>query len=147
VLSKGFEIETEMSIFAIVNNMAMKNHVIDYRDRPEGSTSKLNTYSDGFKVLKLIFTLYRNYKPLRFFGTLACLLLILSLAFFIPDVWLPYRATGKVLHFPTLIVCGFCTIAGILSFYSGLILDAIQRKEHREFEFRLQEVHNVKSKR
>ena len=79
--------------------------------------------------------------------TLACLLLILSLAFFIPDVWLPYRATGKVLHFPTLIVCGFCAIAGILSFYSGLILDAIQRKEHREFEFRLQEVHNVKSKR
>ena len=144
VLSKGFEIETEMSIFAIVNNMAMKNHIIDYRDRPEGSTSKLNTYSDGFKVLKLIFTLYRNYKPLHFFGTLASLLLVLSLIFFIPNVWLPYRATGMVSHFPTLIVCGFCAIAGILSFYSGLILDAIQRKEHREFEFRLQEIHHMK---
>ena len=130
VLSKGFEIETEMSIFAIVNNMAMKNHIIDYRDR--------------FKVLKLIFTLYRNYKPLHFFGTLASLLLVLSLIFFIPNVWLPYRATGMVSHFPTLIVCGFCAIAGILSFYSGLILDAIQRKEHREFEFRLQEIHHMK---
>lgn len=139
VLSHGFEIETEMSIFATVNNLAVKNHVIDYRDRPAGSTSKLNTFSDGFKVLRLIFTLYRNYKPMRFFGFLALLLIILSVAFFIPDVWLPYKSTGKVLNMPTLVVCGFCFIAGIISFYSGLMLDAIQRKEQREYEFRLQQ--------
>lgn len=139
VLSHGFEIETEMSIFATVNNLAVKNYVIDYRDRPAGSTSKLNTFSDGFKVLRLIFTLYRNYKPLKFFGFLAFLLLIIAAAFFIPDVWLPYKQTGKVLNMPTLIVCGFCVIAGIISFYSGLVLDAIQRKERREYEFRLQQ--------
>lgn len=138
VLSHGFEIETEMSIFATVNNLAVKNHVIEYRDRPEGSTSKLSTYSDGFKVLRLIMTLYRNYKPLKFFGFLAVLLTLLSVLFFIPDVWLPYSATGKVQNIPTLIVCGFCFIAAILSFYSGLILDALQRKERREYEFRLQ---------
>lgn len=83
VLSRGFEIETEMSIFATVNNLAVKNYIIEYRDRPAGSESKLNTYSDGFKVLRLIFTLYRNYKPFNFYGLLALLLVILSLGFFI----------------------------------------------------------------
>ena len=139
VLSHGFEIETEMSIFATVNNLAVKNHIIDYRDRPAGSMSKLSTFSDGFKVLRLIFTLYRNYKPLQFFSFLALVLVILSLGFFIPNVWIPYEHTGKVLNMPTLVVCGFCFIAGIISFYSGLILDALQRKERREYEFRLQE--------
>ena len=146
VLSRGFEIETEMSIFATVNNLAGKNYIIEYRDRPAGSESKLNTYSDGFKVLRLIFTLYRNYKPFNFYGLLALLLVILSLGFFIPNVWLPYEATGKVANMPTLIVCGFCIIAGIISFYSGLILDSIQRKERREFEFRLQELHFEKQR-
>lgn len=141
VLSRGFEIETEMSIFATVNNLAVKNHIIEYRDRPAGSESKLNTFSDGFKVLRLIFILYRNYKPFNFYGLLALLLVILSLGFFIPNVWLPYEVTGKVANMPTLVVCGFCVIAGIISFYSGLILDSIQRKERREFEFRLQELH------
>lgn len=143
VLSRGFEIETEMSIFAVVNNMAVKNYVIDYRDRPAGSKSKLNTFSDGFKVLRLIGTLYRNYKPFRFYGFLALLLVIIPLIFFIPHVWIPYCKTGRVDNFPTLIVCGFCFIAGLISFYSGLVLDSIQRKERREFEFRLQEVHQV----
>ena len=146
VLSRGFEIETEMSIFATVNNLAVKNYIIEYRDRPAGSESKLNTYSDGFKVLRVIFTLYRNYKPFNFYGLLALLLVILSLGFFIPNVWLPYEATGKVANIPTLIVCGFCIIAGIISFYSGLILDSIQRKERREFEFRLQELHFEKQR-
>ena len=146
VLSRGFEIETEMSIFATVNNLAVKNYIIEYRDRPAGSESKLNSYSDGFKVLRVIFTLYRNYKPFNFYGLLALLLVILSLGFFIPNVWLPYEATGKVANMPTLIVCGFCIIAGIISFYSGLILDSIQRKERREFEFRLQELHFEKQR-
>ncbi|MBM6753248.1 glycosyltransferase [Lactobacillus alvi] len=140
VLSKGFEIETEMSIFAIVNNLAMKNHIIEYRDRPVGSSSKLNTYSDGFKVLRLIVTLFRNYRPLPFYSILGLLLTILAVMFFIPDVWIPYLHTGKVLNYPTLIVCGFCVLAGIISLYAGLVLDALQRKERREFESRLQEV-------
>lgn len=146
VLSQGFEIETEMSIFATVNNLAVKNHIIEYRDRPSGSVSKLNTFSDGFKVLRLISTLYRNYKPFNFYGILALLLIILSCCFFVPNVWIPYEITGKVANMPTLIVCGFCVIAGIISFYSGLVLDAIQRKERREFEFRLQELHFEKHK-
>ena len=140
VLSHGFEIETEMSIFAIVNNMAVKNYIIDYRDRPVGSNSKLNTFSDGFKVLRLIATLYRNYKPFSFFSFLAFILVIIPLFVFFPHVWIPYRQTGKVNNMPTLVVCCFCIIAGIISFYSGLVLDAIQRKERREFEFRLHEV-------
>ena len=142
VLSHGFEIETEMSIFAIVNNMAMVNHVIEYRDRPAGSESKLNTFSDGFKVLRLIFTLYRNYKPFKFYGFLSLILFIIAALVFVPHVWIPYSATGRVANMPTLIVCGFCVIAGIISFYSGLILDSIQRQDRREFEFRLQEVHH-----
>ena len=142
VLSHGFEIETEMSIFAIVNNMAMANHIIEYRDRPAGSESKLNTFSDGFKVLRLIFTLYRNYKPFKFYGFLSFLLLIIAAIVFVPHVWIPYHLTGRVANMPTLIVCGFCVIAGIISFYSGLILDSIQRQDRREFEFRLQEVHH-----
>ncbi|KRM03249.1 glycosyltransferase, group 2 family protein [Limosilactobacillus gastricus DSM 16045] len=146
VLSKGFEIETEMSIFAIVNNLAVKNHVIDYRDRPEGSESKLDTYSDGFKVLRLIATLYRNYKPLPFYGWLSLLLVVISIAFFIPRVFIPYHMTGKVLNMPTLIACGLIFLAAIMSFYSGLILDAIQRKERREFEFRLQQVSENQNK-
>lgn len=141
VLSHGFEIETEMSIFATVNNLAVKNHVIEYRDRPAGSESKLNTYSDGFKVLRLIVTLYRNYKPLRFYGFLALLLIIIASLVFIPHVWVPYHLTGKVANMPTLVVCGFAAIAAIISFYTGLLLDSIQRKERREFEFRLHEIH------
>lgn len=144
VLSRGFEIETEMSIFATVNNLAVKNHVIEYRDRPAGSESKLNTYSDGFKVLRLIGTLYRNYKPVRFYGGFAAILFVISMLFFIPRVWIPYRHTGMVANMPTLVVCGFLVIAAIVSVYSGLVLDAIQRKERREYEFRLQEVHHFR---
>jgi len=83
VLSKGFEIETEMSIHAVDKNMYVENVVIDYRDRPEGSESKLNTYSDGFKVLKTIARLYRTYNPMGFFGFIAFLLALISVGFFI----------------------------------------------------------------
>ena len=113
VLSKGFEIETEMSIHAIDKNMQLETVVIQYRDRPEGSESKLNTYSDGFKVLRTIARLFRNYKPLAFFGLLALLLAVIAAAMFVP-VLLEYSATGLVEHFPTLIVCGFVAIAAIL---------------------------------
>lgn len=137
VLSHGFEIETEMSIFSVVNNLAIKNHVIQYRDRPAGSTSKLNTFADGRRVLRLIFTLYRNYRPLPFYTLFTVILLILACVFFIPHVWIPYLQTGKVQNMPTLIACGFSVIAALLSLFSGLVLDAIQRKERREYELSL----------
>ena len=136
VLSKGFEIETEMSIHAIDKNLAVENEVIVYRDRPEGSASKLNTYSDGFKVLMTILRLYRNYKPLNFFGIIALILAVLSVIFFIP-VGVKYVQTGLVPNFPTLIVCGFAMIAAIQSFFSGLILENIKQKNRQDFEIQL----------
>ena len=137
VVSHGFEIETEMTIHAITMNMLVKNELVDYRDRPEGSVSKLNTVSDGIKVLMTIFNLFRNYKPMQFFSVLALILLIIDAAVFIPLVLIPFNQTGLVERFPTLIVCGFVAIAAILSFFNGMVLDAIMQKERREFEFRL----------
>ena len=136
VLAHGFEIETEMSIHAIDKNMQVENVVIEYRDRPEGSESKLNTYSDGMKVLLTIARLYRNYKPLAFFGTLALLLSVLSLAFFIP-VLAEFVKTGMVDRFPTLITCGFVLVAALLSFFSGMILQSLRQKEKQDFERQL----------
>lgn len=140
VLSKGFELETEMSIFAVENNLFVTNEVIEYRDRPAGSQSKLNTVRDGIKVLGLIATLYRNYHPLKFFSYLALLLMIVSVGLFIPNVFIPYLNTGLVDKLPTMIICGFLVITAITSYYSGLVLDSILRKEKREFEFRLQRI-------
>ena len=137
VVSHGFEIETEMTIHAITMNMLVKNELVDYRDRPEGSVSKLNTVSDGIKVLMTIFNLFRNYKPMQFFSVLTLVLLIIDAAVFIPLVLIPFNQTGLVERFPTLIVCGFVAIAAILSFFNGMVLDAIMQKERREFEFRL----------
>lgn len=139
VLSKGFEIETEMSIHAIDKNMSLENVIIDYRDRPEGSESKLNTYSDGFKVLKTIIRLFRNYKPLCFFGIIAAVLIVLATVFFIP-VLATYIKTGLVPDFPTLIVCGFVAVSALLSLFSGLILDTMRQKERQDFEMRLMEI-------
>ena len=137
VLSRGFEIETEMTIHAISANMALENVVIDYRDRPEGSVSKLNTVSDGLRVIKTIVNLFRNYKPLQFFSFLSALLLLIDLAVFLPAVWIPFRQTGIVERFPTLIVCGFVALAALLSFFNGMVLDSIMQKDRRGFEFRL----------
>ena len=139
VLSKGFEIETEMTIHAIDKNMQIENVVIDYRDRPEGSTSKLNTYSDGTKVLRTIVRLFRTYKPMAYFGFMAIVLFILSIAFFIP-VLITYIKTGLVPNFPTLIVCGFTAIAGIQAFFAGLILKTMRHKDRQDFELLLIEI-------
>ena len=136
VLSRGFEIETEMTIHAVEKHMLVHNCVIDYRDRPEGSVSKLNTLSDGFKVIKTILSLFKNYKPLRFFSIIAGILLTAGIVFCIP-VLVEYFQTGLVLRFPTLIVCGFSIIAALCFFVAGLILDTIIHKEQQEFEFRL----------
>ncbi len=136
VLSKGFEIETEMTIHAADKNMQVDNVVIEYRDRPEGSESKLNTYSDGAKVLMSISRLYRNYKPMNFFGILALVLTVISTGFFLP-VLLEYIRTGLVPKFPTLIVCGFALMAAIQSVFAGLILAAGAQRNRQEFEMNL----------
>lgn len=145
VLSGGFEIETEMSIHAIDKNMAIKNVVIEYRDRPEGSESKLNTYSDGIKVLKMIMRLFRNYKPMTFFTIVSLILCALAGAFFIPILY-TYIATGLVPKLPTLIVCGFVIIAAIQSLFSGLILSSIKQKNKQDFEYQLNQVAERKEK-
>ena len=136
VLSRGFEIETEMSIHAVDKNMALKNVVVEYRDRPEGSTSKLNTFSDGARVLRTILRLYRDYQPMRFFGAAAAVLTLLSAVFFFP-VLLEYLETGLVLRFPTLIVCGFCVMAALLSLFAGMILQTLITRNRQDFEYRL----------
>lgn len=136
ILSKGFEIETEMTCHALDKNLHIKNRVIEYKDRPQGSVSKLNTIPDGIKVLKTIFTLYKNYRPLPFFGFVSLALTILSAVFFIP-IFIEYLQTALVRKFPTLIVCGFVIIAALLSLFSGLILDMIAQKERQNFEFRI----------
>lgn len=138
VLSKGFEIETEMSIHAVDKNMFVENVVIEYRDRPEGSESKLNTYSDGFKVLKTIIRLFKNYKPLHFFTALSSMLFIIGMIFVVP-VFIDYFNTGLVERFPTLIVSGFIMLAAIQAFFAGLILDTINQKNKQDFEARLYE--------
>lgn len=141
VLSRGFEIETEMSIHALDKNLYVENLVIEYRDRPAGSESKLNTYSDGIKVLKTIARLFKNYKPLNFFGIIAFILFVLALIFFIPVLY-AYIQTGLVKNFPTLIVCGFTVIAAILSLFSDLQLQTIAQKNRQDFEMELIRCHN-----
>ena len=136
VLSRGFEIETEMSIHAVDKNLSVENEIIEYRDRPAGSESKLNTYSDGFRVMRMIFRLFRNYKPLAFFGTLAVILAVIAVAFFIP-IFVEYLQTGLVPRFPTLIVCGFMMIGAIQAFFSGLTLETIRQKNRQDFELQL----------
>ncbi len=119
--------------------MAISNIVIEYRDRPDGSVSKLNTYSDGAKVLKTIFRLYKNYKPLEFFSILSAILLLVSIALFIP-IFIKFLRTGLVPNFPTLIVSGFIALAAIISFFAGLILSTLVEKERQEYEFKLQTI-------
>ena len=136
VLSRGFEIETEMSIHAVDKNMALKNVVVEYRDRPEGSTSKLNTFSECARVLRTILRLYRDYQPMRFFGAAALFLTLLAAVFFFP-VLLEYLKTGLVPRFPTLIICGFCAIAALLSLFTGMILQTLAARNRQDFEYRL----------
>ncbi len=133
VLSAGFEIETEMTIHALDKNMKIDHVVIPYRDRPDGSQSKLNTVRDGLKVIGTVFRLHRNYKPYSFFGIISALLLLLALVFFIP-VLVTYIQTGLVPNFPTLIVCGFTALAALLSFFTGLQLQNAVQKNKQDFE-------------
>ena len=146
VLSKGFEIETEMSIHAADKNMFVENVIIEYRDRPEGSVSKLNTYSDGFRVLRTIARLYRTYKPMNFYGVVAAVLTVLSVGFLIP-ILVKYSQTHLVPNFPTLFVCGFVMLAAIQSFFSGMILQTISQKNRQDFEMELQHINDSKEEK
>lgn len=139
VLSKGFEIETEMTIHCLDKNMSMANMVIEYRDRPDGSVSKLNTVSDGLKVIRIILSLYKNYRPLAFFGFFAAVLALISVIGMIP-ILIEYLETGLVPRFPTLITCGFIMVAALLSFFGGLQLQTIRQQNKQDFEYRLLDI-------
>ena len=136
VLSKGFEIETEMTIHALDKNLLLKTVTVNYRDRPTGSESKLNTYVDGAKVIMTIFNLYRDYKPLQFFGVVGLILALLALILFVP-VFYDYLQTSLVPRFPTLIVSGFLLLSAMLSFACGLILDTIAKNNRKSFELHM----------
>lgn len=136
ILSQGFEIETEMTIHALDKNLMLKSIPVQYRDRPQGSESKLNTYSDGLKVLLTIFNLYRNYKPMHFFGWIAGILFILSLLLFVP-VFIDYIDTGLVPRFPTFIASSVLMVMTLLSLSSGLILDTNAKNSRKNFEIQM----------
>ena len=136
VLSKGFEIETEMTIHAVDKNFKLIEIPVTYRDRPNGSISKLNTYKDGFKVLKTIAVLFKEYKPSFFFGILSCLMLIISLLFGMPPV-MEYIKDGIVLKFPRLIVSGVFLTISLLLWITGIILQVIAKKHKQLYELYL----------
>ena len=136
VLSKGFEIETEMTIHAVDKNMFLKNVVVEYRDRKGDSQSKLNTYSDGWKVLMMIQRLFRTYRPMQYFGLAAAILMLIAVINLIPVV-ITYGKTGLVPRFPTLIACGFVGIAAVQAFFAGLMLKTSYQKNRQDFEMEL----------
>lgn len=136
VLSKGFEIETEMTIHALDKNFLLQEVSVTYRDRPEGSISKLNTYNDGIKVIMTIFKLFRDYKPLMFFSIISFILLLMATVLFIP-VFIEYLNTGLVPRYPTLIVSGFIVILSMLLWTCGVILDVLVKKHRQLYELLL----------
>ena len=142
VISKGFEIETEMTIFALDNNFAIKEVSIAYQDRPQGSESKLNTYSDGLKVLKTIVNLFKDTKPLAFFSILSLILLLISFGFFLP-ILIQFVQTGIVDKFPTLIVISALTVIALLNFFCGVILSVLKRQHRQNFERQLTVLHEL----
>lgn len=146
VLSKGFEIETEMTIHAVDKNFLLEEIPVQYRDRPSGSVSKLNTFSDGMKVLSTIATLFREYRPFAFFTSVTVLLEVLAMVFFIP-ILMEYLKTGLVLRFPTLIVSGVIAVIGILLWVCGIILEVIVKKHRQLYEIMLNQMEMLDSKK
>ncbi len=139
VVSTGFEIETEMTIHAVNYNLQVENVIVQYRDRPEGSESKLNTFKDGMRVIRKMLQLYKNYQPLKCFSLIAGVLFLAAIVLFIP-ILVEYFQSGLVPRFPTLIVCGFMVLAGIQSLFAGMILDVTVAKDRRDFEYRLNRI-------
>lgn len=140
VTSKGFEIETEMTIFALDSNFSIVEVPIGYRDRPEGSESKLNTYSDGIKVVKTIIGLFKDTRPFAFFSTISAVILILCLGFFIP-ILTGYIQTGMVSKYPTLIVISAAATIAIINFFCGVILSVLKKQHRHNFERFLNSLH------
>lgn len=136
VLSKGFEIETEMSIHALDKNLSVQSIPVGYRDRPADSVSKLNTYTDGLRVLRTVARLYKEYRPLSFYGLFTLLFSLLGLGLFVP-ILVEYFATGLVPRFPTLIVSGVLLTLAMLMLVCGLILDTVAKKHRQLFEVNL----------
>lgn len=136
IISRNFEIETEMTIHALDKNFLIRELKIDYRDRQEGSHSKLNTYLDGMKVVATVFMMFRDYRPLKFFSLVSALLLLLAILMFIP-VFIEYMQTGLVPRFPTLIVSGFIGIASLLTFFCGVVLEVMTKKHRQLYELML----------
>lgn len=139
VLSQGFEIETEMTIHALDKNFYLREIPVMYRDRPEGSVSKLNTYRDGFKVLLTITRLFRDYKPFAFFSIFAVFFLLVGIVMFVP-VLTDYLHTGLVPRFPTLIASGFLIVVALLFFFTGVVLEVIGKKHRQLFEILMNKV-------
>ncbi|MES9761144.1 glycosyltransferase family 2 protein, partial [Priestia megaterium] len=133
VMSPGFEIETEMSLHALDKRFHLKEIAIDYRDRPEGSESKLNTFSDGFKVLKMIFTLFKEYKPLQFFSLWTVLFLVAGLIIGAPVIY-EFFDTGFITRVPSSILATGLVLLSVLSFVCGLILDTIASLNRKQYE-------------
>ena len=136
VLSQGFEIETEMTIHALDKNMTIVNMPVQYRDRPKDSVSKLNTFSDGIKVIFTIFMLFKNYKPLLFFTLLSLFLASVGLIIFVP-IFLNFLATGLVPKIPSLIVSLLLLLSSFLSFMCGVILDTVVKSERQNAEIQM----------
>lgn len=136
ILSQGFEIETEMTIHALDKNLLIQSIPVQYRDRPSGSVSKLNTYSDGIKVLLTIFNLYRDYKPLHFFGIVAVIMALISIVFFIP-VFIQFLQEGIVPKFPTFVASVFTMLAALLSLVCGFVLNTNAINSRKNFEIQM----------
>ena len=136
VASKEFEIETEMTIFALNHNFLIKEVPIDYRDRMDGSESKLNTFSDGYKVISLLLGLFRDIRPLFFFSLVTLVLLIIASIYFFP-VLLDFYRTGYVEKVPTLIIVGVVAIVAVIIFFTGVVLHVIRKQHDENFEHHL----------
>lgn len=139
VLSKGFEIETEMTIHAVDKNFKLIEIPVDYRDRPAGSVSKLNTVSDGVKVLKTIATLFKEYKPMGFFGLLSFVFMIFGIILLIPPI-VGYFQSGIVERFPSLIVGCFLATIALLNIVVGIILEVIAKKQKQNYELYMNQI-------
>jgi glycosyltransferase involved in cell wall biosynthesis len=145
VLSKGFEIETEMTIHAVDKNFKLVEIPVEYRDRPAGSHSKLNTFSDGYKVLRTIATLFKEYKPVLFFNIIALIFFLLGFVISLP-AFIGYFQTGLVEKFPSLIVGGFLALASMLSVSTGMILGVIAKKHKQLYELYMNTIYSNKKR-
>ena len=146
VLSPGFEIETELSIHAVDKRWRIAEVPIDYRDRPEGSESKLDTFSDGCKVLLMILSLFKDYRPLALFSWVALLFCVLGLVAGVPVIG-EFAATGLVPKLPSALLAVALVFIGILSFTCGLILDTVVKGTRKQYELQVTEAYREHGRR